>query len=83
MDASLERAPADAREAGAGADARETACAVDVRALEREALRRRATEARGGADAERRGARRGRGEGGTRDAVGGGVPGRAVRGEGS
>ena len=52
---SLERAPADALETGAGADALETGCAVDVRALEREALRRRATEARGGADAERRG----------------------------
>ena len=48
---SLERAPADALETGAGADALETGCAVDVRALEREALRRRATEARGSADA--------------------------------
>ena len=45
-------APADAREARAGADARETAWKVDVRALEREARRRRATDARGGADAD-------------------------------
>ena len=45
-------APADAREARAGADARETAWKVDVSALEREARRRRATDARGGADAD-------------------------------